>query len=131
MKILHIFIIMGIILAVTMLSIFEIFSTNISIIGLQDSYKVGDQVNFSFEGSGYARPCSYPEATIYKTDQPTVKLFELKFPPFMCPIEGPSLFTAHYPSKNGTYSITVNQSGRYTLDVSFLDKEIKREFEVK
>lgn len=111
-------------------AVYEIFTTSIEIVGLQDSYKIGDQVKFSFVARAYTIPCSYPEATLYKTDRPAVQLFELKFPPFMCPIGGLSLVTLHFPT-NGTYSVAVTQPGNYILDVSYLDKETKKEFEVK
>ncbi|MDE1814857.1 MAG: hypothetical protein KGI05_09390 [Thaumarchaeota archaeon] len=132
MKTLHLSIIAGVVIAIAGISVivYEIFSTSIEIVGLQDSYKIGDQVKFSFVAKAYTIPCSYPEATLYKTNQPTVQLFELKFPPFMCPIGSPSLVTLYFPT-NDTYSVTVTQSGSYTLDVSYLDKETKKEFEVK
>ncbi|MGI0073710.1 MAG: hypothetical protein ACREA3_07860 [Nitrosotalea sp.] len=132
MKTLHISIIIGLISSVIIgVTIFTVFSTRIDVIGLQDTYNAGQQVKFKLEAKGYGIPCTSPDITIYKTDQPSVILFEIKFPPYMCPIGEPFFYTMDYPGKNDTYSTTIKQPGSYTLHASFLNKEIKREFRVK
>jgi len=110
---------------------FPIYYANLELVGLDDTYKTDQIIKFQVKATGYGIPCDMPAITIYKSDQPSVVVFEKKVPPLMCPVEGPSLFSVVYPSKNDTYSLTIKDAARYTVGISFLHNEIKKEFEVK
>lgn len=112
-------------------SLFPIHYTNLEILGINDTYNTNQIIKFQIKATGYGIPCDMPAITIFRSDQPSVIIFEKKFPPLMCPIEDPALFSVVYPSKNDTYSLTIKDPSKYTIDASFLNHEIKKEFEVK
>ena len=98
---------------------------------MHDTYKTGQTIEFQIQAIGYGMTCDRPSIVIYKSDQPSVIVYEQKLPPFMCPIENPVFFDTVYPNKNSTYSLTIKDASQYTIDASFLNNEIKKEFEVK
>lgn len=110
---------------------FLIHYANLEILGINDTYNTNQMIKFQIKATGYGIPCGMPAITIFKSDQPSVIIFEKKFPSFMCPLEGPVLFSVVYPAKNDTYSLTIRYTSKYTIDASFLNHEIKKEFEVK
>jgi hypothetical protein len=112
-------------------SAFPIYYANLELVGLNDTYKTNQIIKFQVKAIGYGIPCDMPAITIYKSDQPSIIVFEKKVPPLMCPVEGPFLFNVVYPSKNDTYSLTIMDVSKYTIAVSFLHNEIEKEFEVK
>lgn len=98
--------------------------------GINDTYHANQVIKFQIRATGYGIPCDLPSIMIYKSDQTSVIVYEKKLPPFMCPIMGSTFFSNVYP-KNDTYSLTIKDPSRYTIDVSFLNNEIKNEFKVK
>lgn len=103
----------------------------LEIIGINNTYNVNQTIKFQIKATGYGIPCDMPAMTIYKSDQPSVIVYEKKVPPLMCPIMGSTFFSNVYPSKNDTYSLTIKDPSKYTISTSFLNYEIKKEFEVK
>ncbi|MDC8451627.1 MAG: hypothetical protein KGH99_00970 [Thaumarchaeota archaeon] len=112
-------------------SSFPVSYVNLELVGIYDTYNTNQVIKFQFKATGYGIPCAMPEITIYKSDQPSVIVFEKKFPPLMCPIEDPTFFNVVYPSKNDTYSLAIRDASKYTIHVLFLNNEIKKEFEIK
>jgi hypothetical protein len=103
----------------------------LEIVGVNDVYNANHAIKFQIKATGYGITCGLPSITVYKSDQPSIIVYEKKFPPFMCPISSPTFFSNMYPEKNDTYSLTIKDPSRYTIDTSFLNHEIKKEFEVK
>jgi hypothetical protein len=110
---------------------FPINYTNLELVGINDTYNTGQIIKFQVRTIGYGIPCDMPSITIYKSDSPLTIVFEKKVPPLMCPIMGSTFFNIVYPGKNDTYSLTINDASKYTINVSFLNNEIKKEFKVK
>jgi hypothetical protein len=140
MKTLHILLILVIVLVTGigtyvllphMQSAFPISYANLELMVINETYTTNHIVQFQIKAVGYGIPCDMPAITIYKSDQPSVVVFEKKVPPLMCPIEGPTFFNVVYPSKNDTYSVTIKDASKYTIHISFLNNEINKEFVVK
>lgn len=110
---------------------FPIYYANLELVGINDTYNTNQIIKFQIKAIGYGIPCDMPAITIYKSDQPSVIVYEKKVPPLMCPIMGSTFFSNVYPNKNDTYSLTIKDPSKYVIDVSFLNNEIKKEFEVK
>ncbi|GEM_PF-6714377 len=111
--------------------IFPINYAYLEVIGINGTYNVNQIIKFQIKAVGYGIPCDMPSITIYKSNQPSVIVYEKKVPPLMCPIMGSTFFNNVYPNKNGTYSLTIKDPSKYIIDASFLNHEIKKEFEVK
>lgn len=109
---------------------FPINYAYLELMGINDTYHANQVIKFQIRATGYGIPCDLPSIMIYKSDQTSVIVYEKKLPPFMCPIMGSTFFSNVYP-KNDTYSLTIKDPSRYTIDVSFLNNEIKNEFKVK
>lgn len=110
---------------------FPIHYAHLEIMGISDIYNPDQIVKFQIKATGYGIPCDVPSITIYKSDQPSVVVYEKKMPPFMCPIMGSTFFSNVYPGNNDSYSLAIKDPSRYTIDASFLNSEIKKEFEIK
>lgn len=110
---------------------FPINYAYLEIMGISDTYNIGQVIKFQIKATGYGVPCDVPSITIYKSDQPSVIVYEKKMPPYMCPIMDSTFFSNVYPSNNDTYSLTIKDPSRYTIDAAFLNHVIKKEFEVK
>lgn len=111
--------------------VFPINYAYLEVVGINDTYNSGQAIKFQIKATGYGIPCDVPSITIYKSDRPSVIVYEKKMPPFMCPIMDSAFFSKIYPDKNDTYSLTIKDPSKYTIDASFLNNEIKKEFTVK
>ena len=121
-------------ICLTLPHLYQVFPINYSyleIMGINDTYNTAQVIKFQIKATGYGIPCDLPSITIYKSDQPSVIVYEKKSPPLMCPIMGSIFFSNVYPSKNYTYSLTIKDPSKYTVDARFLNHDIKKRFEVK
>jgi len=138
MKTSHILIILAICISIAMgiyvislhYPLIPIRYTNLDLMGIENTYSSDQTIKFQVKATGYGMPCSAPDIVIYRSDQPSTIVFEKKNPPFMCPIEGPVFFNIVYPSQNDAYSIIISQADKYTVRVSFFDKEIEKQFTI-
>src|SRR5437867_1881497 len=109
---------------------FPLYYANLELIGINHTYNTNQIIKFQVKATGYGVACDMPAITIYKSDDPSVIVFERKVPALMCPVEHATLFDIVYPSKNETYSLTVKDASKYTVVVSFLQTAISEGFTV-
>lgn len=151
MKTLHP-VILGIITSIVIgLGIFAIFSTNLPRLmdtpknnsgfytvigtpGLNNTYYVNQAISFSVMIHGYGiYPCIQPDVTIYNNDTPGNPVFHDDQGILSCKSvyrEQPENFTISYPSKIDSYVTRLNQTGNYTLNISFGNESIQSYFSI-
>lgn len=106
--------------------------TEMKIIGLNDAYNVYQIIRFQVYAKGYGNNCvGTPEIVIYKTNQPSIIVYDEKSKIFMCPMMPQmSSFSTYYPNQNDYYSTAMEQEGNYTLHVSYREATIEKMFVV-
>lgn len=105
--------------------------SNVKIIGLEDTYKVGDNVKFYVTVQGFGMiPCEDFTVSIKNNRGQTI----LDVPAYngSCPIPvEPENYEFYFPQKNDSYVLFVNQTGKYTVSAHFGDDSLEKEFVVK
>ncbi|MDE1872556.1 MAG: hypothetical protein KGH99_03655 [Thaumarchaeota archaeon] len=151
MKTLHP-VILGIIASVVIgLGIFAIFSTHLPQLmdtpqnnsgfytvidtpGLNNTYHVNQAIHFSVMIHGYGiYPCIQPDVTIYNNATPDNPVFHDNQGILSCKSvynEQPENFTISYPGKNDSYVTHLNQTGNYTLNISFGNESVQSYFSI-
>lgn len=140
MKILHLTIVTGVTITIVIIFLMINYAeletkphTKMKIIGLNTVYNVYQIIRFQVYAKGYGYTCvSTPEIVIYKTNQPSMIVYDEKSKIFMCPMMPQmSSFFTYYPNQNDYYSTAMEQEGNYTLHVSYRDTVTEKMFMVE
>jgi hypothetical protein len=107
----------GIMLLMIFLPIYSF--VNIDINGIKDSYRVGEEIQFSATISGFARQCAVTQASVIGMDQPNFTQ-GLYYETPQCGSEDIRFFFAYdIPRGERDFTISLNQTGTYKVLVSY------------
>lgn len=94
---------------------------NINLDGFHTVYRLGEPIVFTIISSGYGlAPCIGPVTKIFDIEDPTKPVFSDTGGNWLCPaMQSTTSFTYYYPSATKPFSITINKTGIYRLDVNW------------
>ena len=95
--------------------------------GFQDTYKVGEKINFTIKFKG-PYSCDVPSSTVKDKENKTIWKS-----PFMLLLCDPDI-TGYGESKwkfGNLYSLILNQTGSYHMEISYSDKMLEKGLEIK
>lgn len=94
---------------------------NINLDGFHTLYHLGEPIVFTVIGSGYGlAPCGGPVTKIFDIEDPTKPVFSDNGGDWICPaMQSTTSYTDYYPSKTNPFSIMINKTGIYRLDVNW------------
>jgi len=106
--------------------------TSFDAVGLQNTYHVGDTANFTLVIKGHGMVlCITPEMRIYNDLAPDKPILDVKSATMSCPVQTqPQDFQLYFPSKTSSFTMTLNQTGSYTLEISYGGRTILDSFTV-
>jgi hypothetical protein len=89
--------------------------------GLQSVYKIGQPIVFTDVMAGYGTgTCNGPVTTIFDIEDPTKPVFSDKGSQWACPsTPNPQSYTYFYPSRTSPFSVAINKTGIYRLEISW------------
>lgn len=105
--------------------------SDIKIMGLEDAYKVGDNVRFyvTVQGTGMI-PCEDFTVSVKKDRGQTVFYIPTYNSSCQIPVK-PENYKFVYPQKNESYQLRMNETGTYTISANFGENSLEKEFVVK
>lgn len=107
--------------------------TSFDTVGLQNTYHVGDAANFTLVISGHGMfPCMTPAIKIYNDVTPDESIFDVRSGPMLCQAKQIQSqdFEFYFPSKTSSFTTLLNQTGNYTLEISYGGRTILDSFTV-
>jgi len=137
MKRMYVSIVIAIIIATGVLTIFVLksyqppFDVNLSFEGLQETYKIGEQIDFFVNVKGFGNNCNYPTIIITEETNRSDAVWTGGGPEFIginCP-EHDINITFHAGS-DPEKPIIIKKSGKYVVSLQFGNKSIEKEFSI-
>ena len=102
------------------------FFTQLSISGLEETYKIGNSIQFYIDVRGYGFGCSDGTIVIYKMNDTNKSAIVSDNILQLCKFQTqPDFFTYHFPSH-----FVINSTGSFILKVSYLDQTITKEIHI-
>ncbi|MDE1816936.1 MAG: hypothetical protein KGI11_10310, partial [Thaumarchaeota archaeon] len=100
--------------------------------GLQNTYHVGEAANFTLVIRGHGIfPCVTPGIKIYNNMAPDRPILDERSEPTLCQQQGqPHDFEFYFPNKTSSFTAFLNQTGNYTLEISYGGRTILDGFSV-
>lgn len=89
--------------------------------GLRSVYKIGQPTVFTDVMAGYGTgTCNGPVTTIFDIEDPTTPVFSDKGSQWACSsTPNPQSYTYFYPSRTSPFSVAINKTGIYRLEISW------------